>query len=101
MAMANVRWADCREADLGEAYLAEADLRDTNFAGARLEGAILAGYRRPEMEAFHVAARHFVFGPLAALRHKPPRPPGGARYSGKTIWPEGFDAEAAGAVLKD
>ncbi len=67
---ANLTGANLTGADLSGAYLSGADLREANLAGADLSEAFLSD---------------------AHLRL--------ARYNADTKWPEGFDPEAAGAVL--
>jgi uncharacterized protein YjbI with pentapeptide repeats len=67
--------ADFRAAELLGVGFGEADLRGCDFSGANLEFAALAQ------------------ADLAGAQFH------GARYSTGTSWPEGFDPEAAGAVL--
>jgi len=66
---ANLRGIQLVDANLQRVILANANLEDANLFGANLEGADLFG---------------------ASLQ--------GAKYNKKTKWPEGFDAEAAGAI---
>ena len=73
----SLKGADLRGADLRFANLRDADLSYANLGGANLSGAILPGAK---LES-------------ADLR--------GARYSLNTTWPDGFDPQAAGAVLVD
>ena len=67
---AGVRYADLREADLTNADLRGADMRFTRLKGADMTGANLEGTN------------------LLLATYRP-----------DTIWPEGFDQKAAGAVL--
>jgi uncharacterized protein YjbI with pentapeptide repeats len=65
--------ADLRDANLEGADLSEADLTETNFTGANLCNAVLKGAEYCK----------------------------GRKYSKDTIWPDGFDPEAAGARIKE
>ncbi len=66
---ANLRRANLSDANLQDATLANTDLQEANLFGTNLQGAELLG---------------------ANLQ--------GAKYTKRTIWPENFDAEAAGAI---
>ena len=72
---ANLRGADLSWADLREANLAGADLSEAHLYGVDLRGASL---READLRSANLS---------------------GARYDANTQWPEGFDPEAAGAVL--
>jgi len=67
---ADLRWANLRGCDLAGADLTGADLSWAEFVGVILTGANLSGVILT-----------------------------GATYSVTTVWPEGFDPDAAGAVL--
>jgi uncharacterized protein YjbI with pentapeptide repeats len=71
LAGADLRGADLGGADLTDADLRGADLSRANLAGADLSGANLQG---AELEA--------------------------AVFNEHTVWPEGFDAQAAGAIVR-
>ena len=64
--------ADLRRADLFGADLEGVDLNEANLSGADLGGALLSGVNLI-----------------------------GARANKNTIWPEGFDPEAAEVIFKD
>ncbi len=72
---ANLERAYLRDANLADANLGFANLADASLGGADLAGAIL---RNADLAG-------------ASL--------GDARYSDDTVWPEGFDPVAAGAIL--
>jgi uncharacterized protein YjbI with pentapeptide repeats len=81
----NLAEADLRGADLGASDLTSADLRCADLSGANLYGADLgdADLRGADLRDADLRDAYV----------------GGALYDGFTIWPEGFDMEAAGAVL--
>ncbi len=79
---ADLQDIDLRGADLSEANLRGADLSYANLHSADLSGANLSG----------------AYLPGAKLESADLR---GARYSLNTTWPDGFDPQAAGAVLVD
>ncbi|WNG40247.1 NACHT domain-containing protein [Archangium violaceum] len=78
--------ADLSDSDLSDADLSGADLSRTNLSGAALSRANLSGARFYRTDLSEVV----VASPNAELR---------AFYSPNTRWPEGFDPEAAGALL--
>lgn len=81
----NLAEADLRGADLGAADLTSADLRCADLSGANLYGADLgdADLRGADLRDADLREAYLV----------------GALYDGFTLWPEGFDVEAAGGVL--
>jgi uncharacterized protein YjbI with pentapeptide repeats len=85
---ANLSGADLIKANLGGADLTDADLRRAKLTGADLRGADLRGADLREAYLFRVDLRE------ADLRGADLR---GAEYSEATIWPDGFNPEAAGA----
>lgn len=70
-----LKGVDFSNTDLRGSDLSGANLKDANLSGALLDGADLSGANLKQAN-------------LA-----------GARYDGATIWPTGFDPQAAGAVL--
>lgn len=74
---ANLRGADLRRADLATADLLNAKLRSADLLGADLGGADLRGADLTQ----------------AYLKY--------AAYDKRTLWPEGFDPVAAGAILAE
>jgi uncharacterized protein YjbI with pentapeptide repeats len=92
---ANLVNAKLKDADLGDANLANADLEGANLAnaflvnadlsGANLTGARLAG---TDLGGANLTGANLTGTGLTD-----------AGYDNSTIWPEGFDAEASGAVL--
>ena len=77
-----MRWADLSDAILRDANLRGATLQNSNLRGANLTRAYL---RNAKLQG-------------ANLRDADLK---GASYDADTIWPEGFDPQAAGAVLTD
>ncbi len=79
---ANLIWANLWGAGLDGADRTGVDLRQAKLYGANLRGADL---RKADLTGAKLES--------ADLR--------GARYSLNTTWPDGFDPQAAGAVLVD
>jgi hypothetical protein len=81
----NLAEADLRGADLGAADLTSADLRCADLTGANLYGADLgdADLRGADLRDADLREAYV----------------NGALYDGFTLWPEGFDVEAAGGVF--
>ncbi len=71
-------------ADLAGADLRAVDLRGANLANARLEGADLRG---AQLQDADLRGARLEAAQLA-----------GARYDRRTLWPEGFEPWACGAV---
>ena len=79
LAGADLRGADLSDAMLSEANLRGADLSDANLAGADLSEADLCG---ADLQGADLTGADLT----------------GARYDSLTLWPEGLDPAAAGAV---
>jgi Pentapeptide repeats (8 copies) len=104
---ADLRWARLREANFFEADLHEADLEGADLQGAslvlaelydaRLQDAQLQGadLRSAELQDANLRGAQMQKANLERSRLR------GARYNNKTVWPDGFDYEAAGAKLKE
>jgi hypothetical protein len=75
---ANLLGADLRDAGLVEAHLERATLRRADLRGAHLQRAWLAGANLADAKLADASLQ-------------------GARYDSLTLWPDGFDAGAAGA----
>jgi len=86
----HLKAADLRGADLEGAILLMADLRNADLRAANLEGAILGGVLLGGTNLQGADLRE------ANLRKANVE---GAIYSHDTIWPDGFDPNAAGAIL--
>ena len=86
------RGASLAGADLSGAFLSAADLTDVDFRNANLSGADLnwANLRGADLRGADLKGATLS----SALLNK-------AQYNTKTQWPEGFDPEAAHAVLVD
>jgi hypothetical protein len=82
LGMANLRDVSLADARLDEANLMFADLEGANLWNATLHGTKLLGAR--------LGGAKLEKADLT-----------GARYDAKTVWPDGFDPAAAGAVLED
>jgi uncharacterized protein YjbI with pentapeptide repeats len=80
---ANLRDAFFDRANLDGANLSNADLRGTVLSGAKLRGANLRGADLRGTDLTAGADLH------------------GARYDSQTQWPDGFEPEAAGAILDE
>ncbi|MFI6151440.1 pentapeptide repeat-containing protein [Kitasatospora sp. NPDC051170] len=87
---ADLRGARLVKADLGGADLSGADLREANLRKARAHGAVFAG---ADLRAADLRASDLRGADLRQARLE------GALASDLTLWPAGFDAHAAGAVL--
>lgn len=81
---ANLAGADLRGADLGGALLSEANLRGADLSGANLVDADLS---EANLCAADLSGADLFGADLS-----------GARYDSLTVWPDGVDPEAAGAV---
>ncbi len=84
--------ADLRGANLAEANLGGADLDSADLTGAALVGANLTGATLNYAGLVDANLTGAVLDDATLT---------GARYAGGTVWPEGFDPEAAGAVRAD
>jgi uncharacterized protein YjbI with pentapeptide repeats len=80
---ADLTEADLREASLPGAHLDGADLRRADLSGAFLDSAFLSGQALLDIGVSPME------GGNARLD--------GAKYDGRTTWPDGFDPKAAGA----
>ena len=74
----NLDQCDLRDAYLGGATIRNASMRGASLQNAQLRGIPELGYNPTRIENVDL---------------------NGAKYDSRTIWPEGFDPEAAGAVL--
>ena len=81
---ANLRSADLRFADLSSADLSSANLRSANLRSADLRSANL---RSANLRSADLRSADLRFADLSS-----------ARFDRLTVWPDGFDAAAAGAV---
>jgi len=81
---ADLAGADLRGADLGGAFLSEANLTRADLSGANLVGADLSA---ANLCGADLRETDLIRADLS-----------GARYDGRTVWPEGFDPQSAGAV---
>ena len=79
-AWAKMRQADLRHADLFRANLYDVDLKDAILVGADLRQAYLVD---ADLSCSDLTGANLV----------------GAKYSPETVWPEGFDQAAVGAIL--
>ncbi|MDO9299826.1 MAG: pentapeptide repeat-containing protein, partial [Anaerolineales bacterium] len=108
--------ADLSGADLSGAYLNAAKLRyadlsranlsDTNLSGANLHGATLseadlsdANLSKTDLSGAKLTNAHLNYVDLADANLSGVDL-NGAKYNKETKWPDGFDAEAAGAILE-
>lgn len=91
LSRADLRDTDLREANFSGAELAGAALRNANLAGASLTGADLwrADLRDTDLRAADLTGAKLDRADLQR-----------AAFDAATKWPEGFDAEAAGCILK-
>lgn len=105
LASANLSGADLRNADLywpdlTKAFLDYADLRKANLSKAVMRGASLANadLRGADLKGADLAGADLLSANLreANLQEVELNK---AFYNHRTIWPDGFDPEAAGAVL--
>ena len=89
LAAADLRGADLGEAHLGSADLSGADLSRANLLGADLSWADLKGatLRGADLKRADLRGARLRGADLAD-----------AVYDDYTLWPEGFDPEAAGAI---
>lgn len=76
-------------------YLRHAQLSDFNLAGANLRVAYLqdANFQRANLSGADLRAARLGGSDFTEAILK------GAKYSKRTIWPDGFDPQAAGAIL--
>jgi hypothetical protein len=81
---ADLAGADLRSADLSDALLSEANLRAADLSGANLVGADLS---EANLCGVDLQGADLTGADLT-----------GARYDSLTLWPEGLDPAAAGAV---
>lgn len=86
MSGAKLQGANLQDANLEQAILQGAKLQGANLRGANLQMAYLKNVNLQGAGGYSVGR----FEPL---------PP--ASYNGLTIWPSGFDPQAAGAILVD
>ena len=103
LSRANLSFVNLHKADLSEANLSEADLSSANLSSAILRGADLreanlSGADLPPFSSANLSSAILRGADLreanlsgADLRE--------AKYDNNTIWPDGFDPKAAGAVL--
>ena len=87
---ANLAGIDLSEANLHGAFLFRANLRGANLSGANLQGAYLCEANLNWADLRGANLRHAVL--VRADLYD-------ARYDKDTIFPKGFDPEAAGMVL--
>ena len=89
---ADLRGARLVKADLGEADFSGADLREANLRKARAHGAVFvrADLRLADLRGCDLGG--------ADLRHARLE---GALASDLTVWPDGFDVDAAGLVISE
>jgi uncharacterized protein YjbI with pentapeptide repeats len=89
---ATLSCADLSRADLSDAKLSHARLDEANLTGARLSNVDLSG---ADLRGATVIGADLRTSRSIGANFK------GVRYGRSTHWPEGFDVEAAGAVLKE
>ena len=92
---ADLRGIDLGGADLRYANLWKANLREANLIGANLWKANLSGADRSgtDMSGAILSEANLSGANLNGASLS------GSKYTVKTTWPEGFDPEAAGALL--
>ena len=90
--MALIAGANLEEADLMNADLGGANLQGANLQGANLRNAILQGANLQGTNLYKVLVSN------ESIRNGSLR---GAQFNERTIWPDGFDALAAGALKTD
>ena len=90
--MALIAGANLEEADLMNADLGGANLQGANLQGANLRNAILQGANLQGTNLYKVLISN------ESIRNGSLR---GAQFNERTIWPDGFDALAAGALKTD
>lgn len=88
---ADLHGADLEGAVLQGASFAVAELDDANLERAQLQGADLRGF----VQGANLRNAQLQGANLKGSRLQ------GARYNNKTVWPDGFDYEAAEAKLKE
>ncbi len=95
LSQADLRGADLRGANLSEADLISTRLKGANLRGADLSEAILAGadLRSANLFRADLNGADLIFADLRGANLSQ------AEYTKNTIWPEGFDPDAAGAIL--
>lgn len=103
---ANLSGAELYNADLTEAMLNDANLSGAELLGARLSGANLSranlssavlGYA--DLNGANLHGTNLYGTDLSTVYNLNNANLNGAWYSDKTNWPDGFDPEAAGAIL--
>jgi uncharacterized protein YjbI with pentapeptide repeats len=94
LSKAHVYYVDLTGANLSSADFTEAWIFRSNFTGANLTNAKLNGtnFAETELKFALLNGADFTGSKLGANFS-------GAKYDTKTIWPEGFDPEEAGAIL--
>jgi uncharacterized protein YjbI with pentapeptide repeats len=110
--VAQLQHADLWAAQLQEAYLTEAELQGAILEDAHLQGAVLYGAKLQGAYLFFAQLQGadlrgadltdaYLQGADLQRADLTDAKLGGARCNAKTVWPDGFDWEAAGVKLKD
>jgi uncharacterized protein YjbI with pentapeptide repeats len=112
LGLADLQGADLFEAKLQDAFLADANLQGANLGLADLQGAILMGadlqgaiLMEAKLQNADLRRAKLQGARLTNVKLRGANLKGailsGAFYNSVTLWPDGFDSQAAGAINSD